>query len=644
MFQVPVERSAARSRVVISLLLFLIMGAALASVWSSAQAQSLTDDNAIEIAPPAVKSQQRPPDLSQSSKNVSHAEALAGQTLTYTIVIENTGDEAATAVVMSDTLDSMLHFVAESFMLDETGVVTTTLLSYTMGMVTWQGDLGPGSFATVTFEASIDANAVAGSEIPNTADITIAGLTSSLTATTTVVAPDLSQSSKSVHRATAPAGAQLDYTVVISNSGSYTATGVVLTDTLPAGLTYVADSLMVTFSGAVVETSHEVTDNTISWSGDLGPMSQATLTYSGVLDDNLETGAVITNEALFSSSDGEAFSRSAAITIQPLVIYLPVINTPLTAPTLDAIGRPNSANEWNVTWSDSGAGISYELQEANTADFATATTYVISTPSKSFAHAASFKNEHFYRVRATVGGRFSDWSNIQSVVGAYHDDFDDVGSGWSMRRTTYLEEVIGFYENGTYVVAVTDKWDWGIFSPLAKAPSVPYAIEYKNQPAHLGNLISTGLVFAGDWNGELCPVYGSFDGIYLHQNCFNHFYNTNIINKSIASPDVFKLQWERIDYLAWCLECGGSPMKRLSWDEASWPRVEPIPHTSADGWNVWRVEVLTTGLKLFINGHLIAEYPSTEWINDPYFGFFGSTDEYNNSTWRFDYITVTPLD
>lgn len=628
---------------IVSLLLFLTVGAAFTGVWGSAQAQTAADETAIQVVPP-VGVRQQPPDLSQSSKDVSHAQATAGQTLTYTIVIHNSGDETAASVAMTDTLDSTLHFVTDTLTVAETGVVTTTWVHYADGVVSWAGDLGADSHATITFQATLDAGAVAGSEITNTADITMAGLTSSWSAVTLVVAPDLSQSSKSVNRATAPAGAELDYTLVISNSGNYTATTVMLTDVLPTELIYVADSLSVVFSGVVVESNREVMDNTIFWSGDLGPMSQATLYYSAVLDDDLENGALVTNEALLSSSNGGDFSHSASTTIQPIILYLPVINTPLSTPALDAIGRPNAANEWSVTWSDSGTGVSYELQEANTSDFAVPTTYVISSPSKGFAHAASFSNEYFYRVRATVDGRFSDWSNTQSVVGAYHDDFDDASSGWSMRRTTYLEEVIGFYENGTYVVAVTDKWDWGIFSPLAKAPSVPYAIEYKNQPAHLGNLISTGLVFAGDWNGEPCPVYGNFDGIYLHQNCFNHFYNTNVINKSISSPDVFKLQWERIDYLSWCLECGGSPMKRLSWDEASWPRVEPIPHTSADGWNVWRVEVLTTGLKLFINGHLIAEYPSTEWIHDPYFGFFGSTDEYNNSTWRFEYITVTPLD
>ncbi|MEM7113101.1 MAG: hypothetical protein AAF614_11760 [Chloroflexota bacterium] len=33
-----------------------------------------------------------------------------------------------------------------------------------------------------------------------------------------------------------------------------------------------------------------------------------------------------------------------------------------------------------------------------------------------------------------------------------------------------------------------------------------------------------------------------------------------------------------------------------------------------------------------------------KWIHEPYFGFFGTTNEYEPSTGRHDYISVMPLD
>ena len=39
-----------------------------------------------------------------------------------------------------------------------------------------------------------------------------------------------------------------------------------------------------------------------------------------------------------------------------------------------------------------------------------------------------------------------------------------------------------------------------------------------------------------------------------------------------------------------------------------------------------------------------SEYTDTRWVNNPYFGFFTSTDLIGNSTWRFEYIQVVPVD
>lgn len=464
------------------------------------------------------------------------------------------------------------------------------------------------------------------------------------TATATRVGvAELDGSSKSVDRTSARAGSNLVYSVVLSNSSALSTTTVVMTDALPVEVDYIEGSLTIMTSGVVTPGFASVSDDVIVWQGTLGPQSAAHISFGAALGDDLAPGVVVTNTALIQGAMGEPLTRTATTSIVPNVVYLPVIFKLLPTPTLAPIAHPNSNNEWTVNWQSQPGVTSFELQESGSADFAAPTIYILSTSSKNFAHVPSPHNEYFYRVRAISGMLTSGWSNIESIVGAYQDNFDDASTGWSMRRTTYLEKVNGFYESGMYVVQVLDKWDWGIFSPLAKAPAPPYAIEFKNKAVTNGNLISWGLAFGGDWNGQPCPVYGTFEGIYMHTNCFNHFYNTNTINKSLSAT-IFKLQWERVDYLVWCLECGGSPMKRLSTNEPSWPLVEPIPYTSPDGWNTWRMEVRADGMKYFVNGQQFVSYNDASYVNDPYFGFFVSTDEYNNSTWQFDYITVMPLD
>lgn len=323
-------------------------------------------------------------------------------------------------------------------------------------------------------------------------------------------------------------------------------------------------------------------------------------------------------------------------------MHMPVMGSALTPPNI-AGSRPNSTNNWTVSWNNVGA-TKYEIQESQTPDFSgaaivdngSAMTYPVSK-------AASPFNSYYYRVRSVgPNGKNSAWSNVIEVVGAYSDDFSNGSTNWDVRRTTYKEEVTSFYENptdGWFILRVEDSWDWGIASPLAKAPTPPYVIEYRVQPANLGNLVSQGVVFGSDFPGATCDPISSitgFDNIYKHTNCFNKFYATNTIWYG-----KLKLQFERIDQLVWCGSCGGSPMKRIG---DVFTASDPIPNVDPDGFNTWRIEVRNGEIKFFANGALYYTYNDTRHINNPYFGVFATTDEYSNSTARFDYFKITPLD
>jgi uncharacterized repeat protein (TIGR01451 family) len=462
-------------------------------------------------------------------------------------------------------------------------------------------------------------------------------------------AGDMAGSYKLVDKNQAVAGSTLQYSIVISNNGGPLA-GVLVTDTLPLSMTYQTASLQSPPELNVTTFGIGESNGVISWTGALGAQAFATISFRATLTDTVQPGQVVTNTVEITGS-GALILRSAPTLVvsEPptRTIYFPVFFKSPPKPLLQ-VTRPNSSNAWNVSWTVSdGTGISgYELHESQSPDFSTHVSYTLASAalSQPFTHAASFKNTYYYRVRAIVGSIDGPWSDTVSVVGGYRDDFNDRSSGWAIRRTTFLEEIATWYEplSGVpdwLILRVEDSWDWGLASPMAKAPTLPYAIEYRSQVANLGNLVSHGAAFGGDWPGSICPDYSSVIGVYAHDLCFNHFYNTNTIWYANL-----KLLFERVDYLYYCPSCGGSPLKRLSHDYGTWFQVDPIPNISPAGWNTWRIEVRSNGIRLYANGQFYASSGDTTWVNEPYFGVFGSADEYSNSTTRFDYFQVMPLD
>ncbi|MBI3945956.1 MAG: DUF11 domain-containing protein, partial [Armatimonadetes bacterium] len=176
------------------------------------------------------------------AKTVDRTEAKAGEVLTYTLVATNSGDGTATGVVVIDTLPELLTPVMESLGANATYNAETR-------QITWNvGTLAPGGGSTtLTFRAAVASVVPDGtSEMVNSARITsaqTADVPVTTTVGTTLVAEPNLGLSKRVDRSEAKAGDELTYTLVVANTGSGTATGVVVTDTLPALLTPVMESL-----------------------------------------------------------------------------------------------------------------------------------------------------------------------------------------------------------------------------------------------------------------------------------------------------------------------------------------------------------------------------------------------------------------
>jgi uncharacterized repeat protein (TIGR01451 family) len=458
---------------------------------------------------------------------------------------------------------------------------------------------------------------------------------------------NLTSSTKTASADLVAPGGVFDYTIVIRNTGEFDIP-VEMTDNLPNQVNYL-DSECVAF----ITDECAFNGGVMTWRGTVPEGGQATITINVQLKPGAQAGAEITNTAHIESAE-QNFNRSVTITVDEFESS-PVQLLPLTlygllpepGPVTLTAGQPNGQNSWVLSWTASVGAHGYEIQEAHNPDFSDASTVAVGpVTSYTVTKQPSFNNVYFYRVRSRVGSLTGPWSEAGRVVGGYRDDFDDPNSGWSMRRSTYREEVKGFYENGKYVMQIIDRFDWGIVSPLRPAPRVPYAIDFEMRIISQIYAHSAGAVFGGDWNGETCPPGTSFDEWYRHDNCFNHFYNTNTIyNDSNPNKAVLQLLFERVDRLEWCPDCGGSPMKRVG-DTGD---LENMGSASAKDWNHYRIEVRQDSIRLYVAPvgqplQLEHEYTDTRWISSPYFGLFSSTDIIDNSTWRFEYFQVMPLD
>lgn len=100
-------------------------------------------------------------DLSSSRKTVSPGEAEAGEMLTYSILLYNTGVISATDTVLSDAIPTHTTYVPTSVHATS-GVATDT------GGIAWTGTVLPSGYVTITFQVTVDA----GVFIQNTAVVT----------------------------------------------------------------------------------------------------------------------------------------------------------------------------------------------------------------------------------------------------------------------------------------------------------------------------------------------------------------------------------------------------------------------------------------------------------------------------------------
>jgi uncharacterized repeat protein (TIGR01451 family) len=243
--------------------------------------------------------------LELSSKAVTPATTTPGGVITWTVVVRNTGSGPAPVEVI-DPIPLNTSYVA--------GSATATfgpppVYDSTDNRITWQSGtpLAVGQVVTIAFATQVNSEFTSGL-IRNQAEVIDldTGLRTRVAAAASVETSNLSSAEKSASLAQAYLSNVITYTIRLTNTGTLTATGTLVEDPLPAGVTYQAGSL--SSSGGSGAASYDALGNRVLWTGSLEPEQSLTVTFAAKV--NIANG-IIDNCATIRDVQNGAFQRCA---------------------------------------------------------------------------------------------------------------------------------------------------------------------------------------------------------------------------------------------------------------------------------------------------------------------------------------------
>lgn len=260
--------------------------------------------------------------LSTSSKAVDKATALPGDTLTYTLVLRNTGAIPAANAMVTDVLPAHTTFVAA------TGNAT---YSSTLNAVLWHMPSGSGSLLlppsgayTFTYRVQVNMPLANGTSIVNGAQVGDGYGAEWWTnqVTTTIQAANLSSSTKQAFPANVKPGDIVTFTITINNTGFAPTSNASMTDTLPTGLV-LTGTPTVLGPGSVVWAG-----NTVTWTGALDYQyigTQAVVRVAAEVKSTFGACGNVVNNAVINDGQGNTYTRSATVYGPCYKNYLPII-------------------------------------------------------------------------------------------------------------------------------------------------------------------------------------------------------------------------------------------------------------------------------------------------------------------------------
>lgn len=583
------------------------------------------------------------------SKTVS-GDPNPGGTLTYQIVVSATGG-GFSEIELTDSLPVSVTYVANSLsssnpgfiVAENNGVITSSVFA-----------LNSNTQVVVTFQATITDSAPIGSSIVNTVVVDDKSNTESVpdSATVTVekrVDPiDLFIDKKVVGGDHLPGGT-IEYSIVVSTTAN-AARNFVLTDTLPAGLTYVPNSLSTTAGFSIAESGGTLASTEYF----LNPGTMVQATFAVTIDASTPVSTVITNTVMMDDRANDLLlTDSVATTVITMTrpttyyAYLPAMYSPFPATVLNSIAEPtNNDNKWTVSWADIHSAdsrvIGYELQEATDAAF---TQNVVSTPlgkvtSHEIQKPLSTPVTYYYRVRSIVNSVSHTnglWSGTRLVETFffYEENFSDSSNpnNWRIVRqdtdTTDNSLSVKSADPGYLDLRMKSRFDYMMASNLTELPEAPFKITARMRledadPRHAG-----GIILGGDYDGTSnCPE--DLDGGKF-STCFNEYYRFLFIAGN--TPSNMEVSVKRIDEHSSSANTGSGPgLGNVQLDMKS---------STRSSWIEWTIEVAADGEMLIRrDGSEVLKVKDTKYQDNRYFAFWSSTSDTSFSNTQIDWVKV----
>ena len=442
----------------------------------------------------------RPGSDLEVTKDVSAAQAGPGNTLRYTVTIENSGSDAVDTW-MTDTLPTNLVDVSN---LDGSGD-----FGFQNRVITWSLHLDVFGRGRLTFQSTI-ATDTTESQIVNVAQVTGTGSLVTDSATTRIqTALENEDTYKTVDKDFVAPGSTLAYTIVLSNSYASDATFAKIVDPLDPWLDYVEDSAQIIpdSSGTLDFFDTQVGSTGITWTVIISPSSAVTLAFQAVVSDSAVDGTVINNTATINESSS-SFTRSVPVTVtqRPLsqirspnrdayitekgtfkikgAAWIASANLPFLSedPQL-SVDRVNE-KAYLLSWTPVVSASFYLLEEAPTSQFISATTLYYGSD-REYPHVQQDDGTYYYRVKADATGLDpSRWSNVESVTVPWLDtNVSAPASALFVKETTNSSVTVqvriddGDWHTATVTDTTWGGWEWSWDWSMPEERNVQHVIQ-----------------------------------------------------------------------------------------------------------------------------------------------------------------------
>lgn len=242
---------------------------------------------------------QNGPFIQPPQKSVSPTQAAVGDTVTYTFTLQNIGDTNATSVVIADSLPAGLAFISGSLKING-NPTSFDPSNIPVGNLNINGPATLVTFDVIVAAPPAQCTYLNSATITyhyqgcNGADIQNHFQTNQTSFTVGTTGAQL-QTAKTADRQNIFIGDVITYTITILNTGNDAALQVNLQDTIPAGLSFVADS--VTING---NPSPGSDPNAGFQLPDIGKNETATITFQANVVGIPASGCQYINQATIS--------------------------------------------------------------------------------------------------------------------------------------------------------------------------------------------------------------------------------------------------------------------------------------------------------------------------------------------------------